>query len=153
MLSWYLEKVAATQELTPNLHSSPAPSPTTFTLHPPPSTLILTLPHPHPHLHPRQVAATQEREAWSNTGGGLVGLILHDLGLSAGDTISFSQFVLWLSTKEPGSGDNIHIMPWSVRCGAVGPSSYSMVGQTETLEADLQSLLGALHWDQARILT
>ena len=101
------------------------------------------------------MAATQEQGAWStrNTGGGLLGLILRDLGLSAADTISFSQFVLWLSAQAPGSDDNIHIMPWSVRCGAVGPSSYSMVGQTETLEADLQSLLGALHWDQAPTLT
>ena len=81
-----------------------------------------------------------------------VGLILHDLGLPPGATISFSQFVLWLSAKEPGSDDNIHIMPWSVRCGAVPPARYSMIGRTETLEADLQRLLGALHWDQALTL-
>ena len=101
------------------------------------------------------MAATQEQGAWStrNTGGGLLGLILRDLGLSAADTISFSQFVLWLSAQAPGSDDNIHIMPWSVRCGAVEPSSYSMVGRIETFDADLQSLLGALHWDQVLTLT
>ena len=100
-----------------------------------------------------KVAATQvESEIWSNKGGGLVGLILHDLGLRPGATISFSQFVLWLSAKEPGSDDNIHIMPWSVRCGAVPPARYSMIGRTETLEADLHRLLGALHWDQALAL-
>ena len=91
-----------------------------------------------------KVAATQvESEAWSNKEGGLVGLILHDLGLRPGATISFSQFVLWLSAKEPGSDDNIHIMPWSVRCGAVPPARYSMIGRTETLEVPLPAAFSA----------
>jgi hypothetical protein len=76
--------------------------------------------------------------------------IVHDLGLpaDAADAISFPQFVLWLSETEPSSDDDLHIMPWSVRCGAVAPSNYSMISDTETLDDDLHSLVAALQWDQ-----
>ena len=76
--------------------------------------------------------------------------IVHDLGLpaDAADAISFPQFVLWLSETEPGPDDDVHIMPWSMRCGTVVPSNYSMISDTETLDDDLHSLVAALQWDQ-----
>jgi len=76
--------------------------------------------------------------------------IVHDLGLPADalDAITFPQFVLWLSQTEPDPEDDVHIMPWSVRCGAVAPSNYSMISDTATLDDDLRSLVAALQWDQ-----
>jgi len=76
--------------------------------------------------------------------------IVHDLGLpaDAADAITFPQFVLWLSETEPSPDDDVHIMPWSMRCGTVVPSNYSMISDTETLDDDLHSLVAALHWDQ-----
>ena len=38
--------------------------------------------------------------------------IADDLGLAADATISFAQFVLWLSRQQPGEDDNVHVMPW-----------------------------------------
>ena len=52
-----------------------------------------------------KVAAGEHRPA-------LVERILHDIGLPVGDTISFPQFVLWLSGTQPGPDDDVHIMPW-----------------------------------------
>ena len=76
--------------------------------------------------------------------------IVHDLGLPADalDAITFPQFVLWLSQTEPDPEDDVHIMPWSMRCGAVAPSNYSMISDTATLDDDLRSLVAALQWDQ-----
>ena len=52
-----------------------------------------------------KIAAGQKRP-------GLVERILHDLGLAAGDAISFPQFVLWLSGTQPDPDDDVHIMTW-----------------------------------------
>ena len=38
--------------------------------------------------------------------------IADDLGLAADATISFAQFVLWLSRQQPGEDDNVHVMSW-----------------------------------------
>ena len=59
-------------------------------------------------------------------------------GLDRAVPISFSQFVRWLG-KENREDDNAHWRPHSRQC-APQSHPYSLIGRTETLEADLRRL-------------